>query len=136
MDFYVDNQLLASDSDGPPFDTQWTDENPFEKRELMVKAEFSSGTILTDTMTLEPLELTEATEITSVLVEASVLDDKGRFVKDLAASDFEIREDNEPQALDLASTRREHHARHGEALERRSLLEDELAAHQAVVAGE
>ena len=38
--------------------------------------------------------------------------------------------------LVLASTRREHHARHVEALERRSLLEDELAAHQAVVAGE
>ena len=38
--------------------------------------------------------------------------------------------------LILASTRREHHARHVEALERRSLLEDELAAHQAVVAGE
>lgn len=107
VDFYVDNQLLASDSDGPPFDTQWTDENPFEKRELMVKAEFSSGTILTDTKTLEPLELTEAAEITSVLVEASVLDEKGRFIKDLTVSDFEVREDNEPQALDLASTRRE-----------------------------
>jgi VWFA-related protein len=107
VDFYVDNRLLASDSDGPPFDTQWTDENPFEKRELTVKAEFSSGEILTDTLILEPLELTEATEVTSVLVEASVLDEKGRFIKDLAASDFEVREDNEPQTLDLASARRE-----------------------------
>ncbi len=107
VDFYVDKQLLASDSDGPPFDAQWTDENPFEKRELTVQAEFGSGTMLTDTMVLEPLELTEASEITSVLVEASVLDDKGRFIKDLAASDFELREDTEIQKLDLTSERRD-----------------------------
>ena len=107
VDFYVDNQLLASDSDGPPYDAQWTDENPFEKRELMVHAEFASGTVLTDTMVLEPLELTEASEITSVLVEASVLDEKGRFIRDLATSDFEVREDSALQVLDLASQRRE-----------------------------
>jgi VWFA-related protein len=107
VDFYVDHQLLASDSDGPPYDAQWTDENPFEKRELTVQAEFASGTLLSDTMVLEPLELTEATEITSVLVEASVLDDKGRFIRDLAASDFELREDSEVQHLDLTSERRD-----------------------------
>jgi VWFA-related protein len=107
VDFYVDQQLLASDSDGPPYDAQWSDENPFEKRELTVRAEFGSGMSLTDTMILEPLELTEASEITSVLVEVSVLDDKGRFIKDLAASDFELKEDAQVQKLDLTSERRD-----------------------------
>jgi VWFA-related protein len=107
VDFYVDHQLLASDSDGPPYDAQWSDENPFEKRELTVQAEFGSGRTLTDTMILEPLELTEVSEITSVLVEASVLDDKGRFIKDLAASDFELKENSQVQKLDLTSERRD-----------------------------
>ena len=32
VQFFVDGQLLASDTDGPPFDAHWTDENPFERR--------------------------------------------------------------------------------------------------------
>jgi Ca-activated chloride channel homolog len=105
--FYVDGVLLASDTDGPPFDTQWTDDNPFAKRELTAKAELLSGSTLTDTVVLEPLDLTDVVEITSVLVEASVVDEKGHFVRDLAASDFEILENGEAQPLDQASQHRD-----------------------------
>src|SRR4029453_13140962 len=37
----------------------------------------------------------------------SVLDDKGHFVRDLAASDFEVFEDAQPQELNLFSQKRE-----------------------------
>lgn len=105
--FFVNGTFLASDMDGPPFDALWTDENPFETRELVAKAELSSGTILTDAVVLNPLELTETAEVTSVAVEASVLDEKGRFVRDLTSSDFELLEDTELQDLELMLQQRE-----------------------------
>src|SRR5699024_1780409 len=80
-EFYVDKLYLASDTDGAPFEAHWNDDNPFERRELMVRAELPSGAVLTDTIVLEPLAVTEATEVTSVAIEASVVDDKGRFVR-------------------------------------------------------
>ena len=33
--FYVDKLFLSSDTDGPPYDALWTDDNPFERRELI-----------------------------------------------------------------------------------------------------
>src|SRR6476659_6681823 len=35
--FYVDKQLLGTISDGPPYATEWVDENPFERREISVE---------------------------------------------------------------------------------------------------
>ena len=93
VQFFVDGQLLASDTDGPPFDAHWTDENPFERRELTARAEVAGDTPLTDTVVLEPLELTDVAEITSVLVEATVVDKDGRFIQGLTKSNFEVLED-------------------------------------------
>lgn len=105
-EFYVDKLYLASDTDGAPFEAHWNDDNPFERRELMVRAELPSGVVLTDTIVLEPLAVTEATEVTSVAIEASVVDDKGRFVRDLNAADFDLAEGAEPQVVDLVSQER------------------------------
>lgn len=105
--FYVDGVLLATDSDGPPFDTLWTDENPFERRELIAQAQWPSGQVLEHSIVLNPLEVTQAVEITSVAVEATVIDEKGRFISDLAAEEFLLFEDEVPQELDLASQSRE-----------------------------
>ena len=105
--FYVDKLFLSSDTDGPPYDAQWIDENPFERRELSVHAEVAPGSTIVDAVTLQPLQMTEAAEITSVAVDVSVLDDKGRFIRNLAASDFEVSEDSTHQNLDLVSQRRE-----------------------------
>ena len=60
--FYVDKLFLSSDMDGPPFDALWTDDNPFEKRELIVEAELSSGRKLRDVMVLKPLEVKKSTD--------------------------------------------------------------------------
>src|SRR5688572_13922384 len=46
VQFYVDKLFLSADTDGPPYDALWSDENPFEARELMVEAELGSGTMI------------------------------------------------------------------------------------------
>jgi VWFA-related protein len=107
VQFYVDQQLLATDVDGPPFDALWSDDNPFESRELMVKAAFDTGAVLSDTVVLKPMPVAEVTEVTSVLVEASVLDEKGRFIRSLSPTDFELFENDEPQKLDQMTQHRE-----------------------------
>ena len=105
--FYVDKLLLATDTDGPPYDARWADENPFERRELTVHAELGSGARLEDTVVLQPLQMADAVEITSVAVEASVLDQKGHFIRNLSAANFEVREDAAVQKIDLVMQRRE-----------------------------
>jgi len=107
VQFLVDGKLLATDTDGPPFDAQWTDENPFERRELTARAEVAGDAALTDTVVLEPLELTDVAEITSVLVEATVVDKDGRFTQGLNKSDFEVLENDQPQVLDVMSQQRD-----------------------------
>jgi VWFA-related protein len=107
MRFYVDKVLLASDVDGPPFEALWVDENPFEERELTAQAEIGGDVTLADTVVLRPLEVTETAEITSVVVEASVLDAKGRFMSNLTAADFQLLENDERQTLDFVSQQRE-----------------------------
>ena len=95
MQFYVDKLFLSADTDGPPYDALWSDDNPFEARELMVEAELPSGTMVRDTMRLKPLEVEEATSVTSVSVDAIVFDEKGRFVKDLTDKEFSVFENGE-----------------------------------------
>ena len=80
VQFYVDKLFLSADTDGPPYDALWSDENPFEARELMGEAELPSGMMVRDTMFLKPLEVVEATSVTSVSVDAVVLDEMGGFV--------------------------------------------------------
>jgi Ca-activated chloride channel family protein len=107
VSFFIDKLHLADDTDGPPYEALWTDENPFEPREISVRAEFSSGAVLTDTLALNALVVSEAVEVMSIAIEASVVDAKGRFVRDLKASDFTLLENAEAQAIDLVSQRRQ-----------------------------
>jgi Ca-activated chloride channel homolog len=105
--FFVDNVLLSSDEDGPPYDALWVDDNPFEARELTAEADLPTGGTIRTSITLNPLEITDTAEISSVAVDATVVDPKGRFVNNLAASDFSVLEDGTPQALDLVAQNRE-----------------------------
>ena len=100
VQFYVDKLFLSADTDGPPYDALWSDDNPFEARELMVEAELPSGGMLRDTMLLKPLEVEEATSVSSVSVDAVVVDEKGRYVKDLTDKEFSLFENGEAQTLD------------------------------------
>jgi VWFA-related protein len=107
VDFLVDNMPLTSDTDGPPYEALWSDDNPFERRELTARAEFDDGPALTDTVILNPMTVSEATEVTSVALETSVLTPKGQFVRGLTAEAFHVYENDEEQELDAVSQRRE-----------------------------
>ena len=54
---------------------------------------------------LEPFDIVEEAQVTSVLVETSVQDKTGRFVKSLPPAAFSLLEDGAPQTLDLARQR-------------------------------
>jgi Ca-activated chloride channel homolog len=99
--FFVDQQLLTADTDGPPYATEWVDENPFERREISVEVTDAAGRAARDKVVLEPFEITEAAEVSSVLLEASVQDKAGRFVKGLEAAAFSVSENEQPQTLDV-----------------------------------
>ena len=107
VEFYIDKLHLADDVDGAPYEALWNDENPFERREISVRAELPGGVVLTDSVTLDALSVTEAVEVTSVVIEASVVDAKGRFVRNLSESDFQLFENGVSQQIDVVSQRRD-----------------------------
>jgi len=101
VQFWVDGTLLATVKE-PPFATNWDDVNPFTPNEITVAATDSLGNTASDAVLLKPFEVTEVSEVTRVLVDTSVQDNAGRFVRALGSRDFEIRENGVPQAIDLA----------------------------------
>ena len=102
VQFFVDGTLLQTDVDGAPYAVEWTDENPFERREIAVAVSDALGREVRDTIVLEPFDIVEEAQVTSVLVEASVQDKNRRFVKNIPPAAFSLFEDGVPQVLDLA----------------------------------
>jgi VWFA-related protein len=100
--FFVDRQLLGAVREAP-FALEWLDENPFERREIAVEAVDAFGNTASDTVVLEPFEVTDAAEVASVLLEASVQDKGGRFVRDIPESQFTVLENGVKQSLDLVN---------------------------------
>jgi VWFA-related protein len=98
--FFVDKHLLGSVGHAP-YAIDWVDENPFERCEIAVEAVDALGNEARDNVVLEPFEVTEVSDVTSVLLEASVQSANGRFVKGLGAAAFSVKEDGAPQTLDL-----------------------------------
>ncbi len=99
--FFVDGKLFGT-VEAPPYALEWTDENPFERREITVAACDGADREVRDTIVLEPFDIIEESDVTSVLVEASVQDKQGRFVRNVPQSAFTVLEDGVPQSLDLA----------------------------------
>ena len=99
--FYVDQRLLGTVTNGPPYATEWVDENPFERREISVEVSDTLGHEAHDRVVLEPFEIADAAEVNSVLIEASVQDRAGRFVKSLPPAQFSVLENDVPQTLDI-----------------------------------
>ena len=99
--FFVDGTPIGEDLDGPPYAVEWTDENPYERRNIRVDVPGKDGDVLNDTVTLPPLEIIEETSVSSVLVEATVTDADGKYVSWLVKDDFTLNEDGVAQPLDL-----------------------------------
>lgn len=100
--FLVDGQPYKVDDDGPPYAAEWDDNNPFDRRELTVEVEDTDGRTARDTVVLTPFEVTEKTQVFSVVIEAAVRDKTGRFVTGLTADRFILLEDDVAQNPDLA----------------------------------
>lgn len=99
--FFVDGVLLGEDLDGPPYVTEWVDENPYEPREIRVEVQAGGGRIVEDVVALRPLEVAEEASVASVLIEAAVTDEDGRQVATLEKDAFHLFENDEPQVLDM-----------------------------------
>jgi Ca-activated chloride channel homolog len=99
--FYVDDQLVRAIDGRPPYAVEWTDDNPFERREIAVEAVDLLGNAVRDKIVLEPLEVSDAADISSVLLETSVQDQNGRFIKQMDLSTFTVEEDGQPQTIDF-----------------------------------
>src|SRR5918993_2503684 len=97
----VDNVLLGEVSDGPPWALEWSDENPFEPREIAAEVSDALGRTARDVVLLKPFEVIEKSEVSSVILETTVQDRFGRFVTGLSPSTFSVLEDDIPQELDL-----------------------------------
>jgi VWFA-related protein len=101
--FSVDGVLLGTVTGGPPYAVEWTDDNPFQRREITVEAEDNEGDVGRDRIVLEPFVVTELAEITSVLVEAGVYDRQGRMVRGMTAPEFVLEEDGVRQTPDMVA---------------------------------
>jgi len=98
----VDGKLLQTLTQ-PPYATEWVDEDPLIEREIVVEASNTLGHTARDVITLKPFMITDESEVSSVVVEASVFDKNGRFVSGLGPEDFVLREDGALQTLGFAS---------------------------------
>ena len=98
--FYVDGAVVGEVTNGPPYAVAWIDENPFDSARIMVEAYDSLGERAADSVTLDPLELVEAAEVASVLLEASVEDLDGRSVIGLTKDNFVLTENDVEQPID------------------------------------
>jgi Ca-activated chloride channel family protein len=99
--FYVNGSLHGEDAVGPPYFVEWSDENPFDPTTISVEVTDVLGNSARDEIQLEPFEVVETTQISSVLLEAAVIDDDGRYVTDLGHEAFRLLENEVPQSIDL-----------------------------------
>ena len=99
--FFVDGKLLKESAEGPPYATEWNDDDPFHQAEISVQAWDDHGNSAVDKVVLKPVEIQDETHVGSVLLEASVQDKNGRFISGLGAKDFRVNEDGQPQTLEL-----------------------------------
>src|SRR5262245_11451444 len=102
VQFYVDDQLVGEDKDGPPYAVEWVDSNPFLPRSIVVQVADSLGGTAKDTVDLKGQELVDSTEVSSVILEPMVFNPLGRPVNGLTVQDFSVLENDVPQAIDMA----------------------------------
>ncbi len=99
--FFVNQKQVGENHVGPVYGVEWSDDNPFEATEITVEATDSAGRMARDVVRLEPFEIVDATQVISVLLEATVQDAQGRFIPGLGAENFTVAENGVHQTLDV-----------------------------------
>jgi VWFA-related protein len=103
LTFYVDGKLVGTADPSPYSAVDWVDENPFEKREIIVEAADATGRVIKDTVVLPAFEVNDKTEVTSILLETGVYDQAGRFINNLPPGAFAVKENGVAQKIDLVA---------------------------------
>jgi Ca-activated chloride channel homolog len=103
VSFFVDGTLVATTDAASYSSVDWVDENPFERREIVVEANDAAGRTIRDSVVLPPFEVSDKTEVTSILLETGVYDKTGRFVSQLEPSAFTVLENGIQQRIDLVT---------------------------------
>jgi Ca-activated chloride channel family protein len=103
VSFLVDGALIGTTEAGPSCAVDWTDENPFEPREIVVQAMDAKRHMIRDVVVLPPFQITDTTDVNSVLLETGVYDQTGRFVADVDPASFVVRENDVRQKIDLVT---------------------------------
>ena len=99
--FFVDDALVGEDAEGPIYAVQWMDKNPFVPATIRVEAVSVEGLVGTDAVTLPGLDVKDEAEVASVLLDVSVMDEEGQYVRGLTSEHFQVFEDDKSQSLDL-----------------------------------
>ena len=99
--FFVNNSLVGEVPAGPPYAVEWVDENPFELTEIAAEVADTRGNMARDAVFLKPYEITETTEVSSVLLEATVVDKQGNHVAGLDGGSFQLSENGHPESIDF-----------------------------------
>lgn len=103
VEFLVDGEKVGTVTQGPPWVVEWVDDNPLERREIVVQATNAAGEPLRDSVVLPPWEVTDQTDVNGILLETSVYDAHNRLVSDLAPAAFGVAENQQPQVIDLVT---------------------------------
>ena len=101
----MNDALVGDDAEGPPFAVEWTDANPFEPTRIRVEASDVLGTSPADVIELAPFEFVEATGVSSVLLEATVVD-KPTIASSALTRPHSASRRRQPQTIDLVSSNR------------------------------
>jgi VWFA-related protein len=103
--FFVGDEPVGEDTDGPVYAVEWTDDNPFEVVTIRAQATDDAGGVVEDRVTLPAMDVTDETSVASVLLDVAVLD-KGRHVSGLTREHFALREDATVQTIELVEPSR------------------------------
>jgi VWFA-related protein len=98
--FFVEDKLLGTDTDGPPFAIEWEDVNPYEKIKLLAELDDPDRGAVRAEIALPSFDFVEESTIMSVGLDAAVQDAKGRFIGGLTQADFQLVEDGIAQEID------------------------------------
>jgi len=103
VSFFVDGELVGTAPASPYASVDWMDQNPFERREIVVQSADDAGRVIRDSVVLPAFEVSDHTEVRSILLETSVYDKDGHYVSQLVTSAFGVRENGIPQKIDLVA---------------------------------
>lgn len=97
--FYVDDEVIGTREE-EPWEVSWDAGAEFRRRLIRVEATDSDGGTAEDTVITRDLETAVfRAEVNRVLLNVAVVEGGGRFVPGLEIDDFEVFENDEPQAI-------------------------------------